>query len=150
MNINDLINLDLINLDCKATRKIDVLKTVAAMIHADERLHSQSGYYEGLIERENQFSTGIGFGVAIPHAKSSAVKKASITVIRLNKSLDWESIDDQPVDVIIGLAVPELNGGNTHLQIISKISMQIMEKNFVENMRRAKSKEEILTLVSNI
>lgn len=147
MNIRDLINSNLINLSLKVNTKTEVLKEVANMIDQDNRLNSKQQYYDKLIEREEQFSTGLGYGIAIPHAKTKAVKKPTMTVIKLDRSIEWKAIDDNPVKLVIGLAVPEEQGANTHLKIISKLSMNLMEKEFRDKLMSAKNKMEILNLM---
>ncbi|KGG79654.1 hypothetical protein Y919_10790 [Caloranaerobacter azorensis H53214] len=148
MNVKDLINKDLINLNLKAKTKKDVLKEITKMINADNRLNSEQLYYDKLLEREKQFSTGVGYGIAIPHAKTDAVKMPTMVIIRLSSPIEWQSIDDKQVNLVIGLAVPENQGDNTHLKIISKLSMRLMEDDFRRDLMKAENKDDILNLIN--
>ncbi|QIB26632.1 PTS sugar transporter subunit IIA [Caloranaerobacter azorensis] len=148
MNVKNLINKDLINLNLKAKTKEDVLKEITKMINDDNRLNSEQLYYDKLLERENQFSTGVGYGIAIPHAKTDAVKMPTIVIIRLSSPIEWQSIDDKQVNLVIGLAVPESQGDNTHLKIISKLSMRLMEDDFRRDLMKAENKDDILNLIN--
>ncbi|SHH50212.1 PTS system, fructose-specific IIA component [Caloranaerobacter azorensis DSM 13643] len=148
MNVKDLINKDLINLNLKAKTKEDVLKEITKMINDDNRLNSEQLYYDKLLEREKQFSTGVGYGIAIPHAKTDAVKMPTMVIIRLSSPIEWQSIDDKQVNLVIGLAVPENQSDNTHLKIISKLSMRLMEDDFRRDLMKAENKDDILNLIN--
>ncbi|WIF95214.1 PTS sugar transporter subunit IIA [Caminicella sporogenes] len=147
MKVRDLINSNLISLNLKAETKKEVLKEITKMIKADNRLNSEQLYYDKLLEREKQFSTGVGCGIAIPHAKTDAVKIPTMAIIRLSSPIEWQAIDDKQVKLVIGLAVPESQGDNTHLKIISKLSMKLMEDEFRSNLIIAENKDEILNLM---
>ncbi len=150
MEVRDLINKNLINLSFDAETKEEILREIARMVDSDFRLSSQEMYYQGLIEREQQFSTGVGYGIAIPHAKNEAVKTPTLVIIKLNKSMEWESIDDKPVNLIVGLAVPEAQGNTAHLKIISKLSMKLMEDDFRQSLIEAENDDKILSLMDTV
>lgn len=150
LSLIKLINKDLINRNFNGTTKKEVLKEVVRMVDSDNRLNSKELYYEKILEREEEFTTGVGYGIAIPHAKTRAVIKPTIVILKLSKPIDWESLDDKPVDLVIGLAVPEKEGNNTHLKIISKLSMKLMEDDFRQNLKNAQSDKEVLDLMEDI
>ncbi|SHJ86110.1 PTS sugar transporter subunit IIA [Paramaledivibacter caminithermalis] len=150
MKVRDLININLINLNSNAETKDEVLKEIAKMINAENRLNSEELYYEKLLERERQFSTGVGYGIAIPHAKTDAVKIPTMTIIRLKSQIEWQSIDDKPVSLVIGLAVPECKGNNIHLKIISNLSMKLMDDDFRSSLKNADNEDEILNIMDQV
>lgn len=102
-----------------------------------------------LIAREAEFSTGFGDRFAIPHAKSNAVQFPALFVVHLDKAVEWESIDDQPVEMLIGIMVPKENEGNLHLQILSKLSGNLIEDSFKAALMEAETKAEIYTIMQN-
>ncbi|WP_130805921.1 PTS sugar transporter subunit IIA [Senegalia massiliensis] len=150
LSLTELINEGLINRKFHGTTKEEVLQEVVRMVDYDNRLDSKDLYYEKILEREEEFTTGVGYGIAIPHAKTKAVIKPTIVILKLSKAIDWESLDGKPVDLVIGLAVPEKEGNNTHLKIISKLSMKLMEQDFRQDLKNAKSDKEVLKLMENI
>jgi len=150
LSLTELINEELINRKFRGTTKQEVLQEVVRMVDLDNRLDSKDLYYEKILEREEEFTTGVGYGIAIPHAKTKAVIKPTIVILKLSKAIDWESLDGKPVDLVIGLAVPEKEGNNTHLKIISKLSMKLMEQDFRQDLKNAKSDKEVLKLMENI
>lgn len=93
--------------------------------------------------RENQYSTGFENQIAIPHAKTANVTEAGVIFIRLSHAIDWESLDDQPVQIIFGLLVPESGAKILHLQIINRLASQIVEDDFREKLFSAKNEDEL-------
>ncbi|NBI07392.1 PTS sugar transporter subunit IIA [Senegalia massiliensis] len=150
LSLTELINENLINRKFHGTTKQEVLQEIVRIVNLDNRLDSKDLYYEKILEREEEFTTGVGYGIAIPHAKTKAVIKPTIVILKLSKPIDWESLDGKPVDLVIGLAVPEKEGNNTHLKIISKLSMKLMEEDFRQDLKNAQSDEEVLKLMENI
>lgn len=93
--------------------------------------------------RENQYSTGFENQIAIPHAKTANVTEAGVIFIRLSRAIDWESLDDQPVQIIFGLLVPESGAKILHLQIINSLASQIVEDDFREQLFSAQTEDEL-------
>lgn len=96
-----------------------------------------------LWNRENQYSTGFENQIAIPHAKTANVTEAGVIFIRLSTPIDWESLDDQPVQIIFGLLVPESGAKILHLQIINSLASQIVEDDFREQLFSVKTEDEL-------
>jgi len=96
-----------------------------------------------LWHRENQYSTGFENQIAIPHAKTANVTEAGVIFIRLSRAIDWESLDDQPVQIIFGLLVPESGAKILHLQIINSLASQIVEDDFREQLFSAQTEDEL-------
>lgn len=110
---------------------------------------SKESYYGGLIEREKEGTTGVGENVAIPHAKLDEINKAAVFVIHLKQQIEWESLDDEPVKVVIALAIPKAEGGTTHIKILTQIATNLMEDDFRIALLTAKNSDEIYNLVVN-
>lgn len=96
-----------------------------------------------LWERENQYSTGFESQIAIPHAKTANVSQAGVIFIRLQQPIAWESLDDQPVQIIFGLLVPEAGAKLLHLQIINSLASQIVDDEFRARLFAANDEDEL-------
>ena len=111
------------------------------------KINSIEVYLNDVLQREKEYSTGIGQGVAIPHGKSDGVNEASIAIGRCN-AIEWGSLDDKPVEFVILIAVPKLGAKKDHLMILAKIAESLMDKEFTNRLLEAKSELEIYNLIS--
>lgn len=145
-----LIDKDLISLDLVAKKKIEVITILAASALRADKISSLEGFVEDVLEREKTYSTGIGDGIAIPHAKSKNVKEAVILFGKLRENIDWDSIDGKPVEVVFLFGVPEENVNNLHLKLLSQLSRKLMDEDFVKLLKNSKSEGEILEALKDI
>jgi len=150
MNYTELINEKLIQVNINAESKRDALRKIAELAFGAGRITDVNSYYEGLLEREKESTTGFGSGIAIPHAKIDEVVKPSICVAKLNKPVEWQSLDDKPVKLILALAVPTQQEGTLHLQLLAKLSENLMEEDFVYALLSAQSKKELYYTIYNV
>lgn len=146
MRITDLIKQDTIILDLKSTSKSQVIDELVGKLHKAGRLNDKEQYKKAILAREEQSTTGIGEGIAIPHAKTSAVKVPSIAFGRSLNGVDYESLDGQPANLFFMIAASE-GAHNDHLETLSRLSTFLMDEKFRENMLKANSKEEILAII---
>ena len=102
-----------------------------------------------LWERENQYSTGFENQIAIPHAKTANVSQAGVIFIRLQQPIAWESLDDQPVQIIFGLLVPEAGAKLLHLQIINSLASQIVDDEFRDRLFAANDEDELFQFMQS-
>jgi fructose-specific phosphotransferase system IIA component len=147
LEITSLINEELIVLDLEASNQLEVIEHLASLLEKQERIESKSEFIQGVLDREAEFTTGFGNGIAIPHCKNSTVKKASIVMGRTIKGIDWNSLDGLEVSFVIMLAIPPSEGGTTHLQILSTLSSKLIDPDFRSRLMNAKHKQEILKLL---
>ncbi|MGX1902614.1 PTS sugar transporter subunit IIA [Thermolongibacillus altinsuensis] len=147
MGITSLINEELIVLDLEASNQLEVIEHLASLLEKQERIESKSAFIQGVLDREAEFTTGFGNGIAIPHCKNPTVKKASIVIGRTIKGIDWNSLDGLEVSFVIMLAIPPSEGGTTHLQILSTLSSKLIDPDFRSRLMNAKDKQEILKLL---
>ncbi|WP_017434089.1 PTS sugar transporter subunit IIA [Saccharococcus caldoxylosilyticus] len=147
MEITSLINEELIVLDLEASNQLEVIEHLASLLEKQERIESKSAFIQGVLDREAEFTTGFGNGIAIPHCKNPTVKKASIVIGRTIKGIDWNSLDGLEVSFVIMLAIPPSEGGTTHLQILSTLSSKLIDPDFRSRLMNAKDKQEILMLL---
>lgn len=134
-------NYIFLNEDYKS--KQELLSFIAAKAEELNTCDTKEGLLEDLLAREAEFSTGLQDGFAIPHARSSHVKKVSVFFIRNKSVLDWETLDDSEVHYLFALLVPKENEGNIHLQMISKLATCLLEEDFKDKIKSTSDKSEL-------
>lgn len=134
-------NYIFLNKDYKS--KQELLSFIAAKAEELNICDTKEGLLEDLLAREAEFSTGLQDGFAIPHARSSHVKKVSVFFIRNKSVLDWETLDDSEVHYLFALLVPKENEGNIHLQMISKLATCLLEDDFKDKIKSTSDKSEL-------
>lgn len=142
----DLITRDLITLDLKTRTKKETIDEMAKMIEGQGRLHDIEGFVQQVEAREDQFSTAVGYSVAIPHGKTESVKTASLAFARLENEVKWS--DEESARYVFLIAVPEAEAGNRHLKILAQISRSIMREEFREKLGAVGTIDEVLELLS--
>ena len=150
MNIGEIININMIKLNLEAKDKKEVIEKLAYILEEEGKLSDKKLYIEDVLDREKESTTGVGRLVAIPHGKSDGVKETSIVFARLNEGVEWDSLDGQPVKLVFLLAVKKQDACDTHLRILSKIAMNLMEDDFIDGLLSADNEEEIFNLISAI
>jgi fructose-specific phosphotransferase system IIA component len=144
-----LFDKKLIFLDYDSKNKKDILKNLSKELENLGYVDSNKKFSKALLEREKHSTTGIGFNIAIPHGKSSSVHEPFVAFVKTKEPLEWESLDDEPVEMIFLIGVPE-QSANEHLKILQKLSISLMDEKFRENLKNAKSKEEIFEFIKDI
>lgn len=134
-------NYIFLNEDYKS--KQELLSFIAAKAEELNICDTKEGLLEDLLAREAEFSTGLQDGFAIPHARSSHVKRVSVFFIRNKSVLDWETLDDSEVHYLFALLVPKENEGNIHLQMISKLATCLLEDDFKDKIKSTSDKSEL-------
>jgi fructose-specific phosphotransferase system IIA component len=145
----NVIDKNLVVLDLDAKSKEEVFSRLADVLDKDGRLNDKEEYIENVKAREATATTGIGFGIAIPHGKTDAVKDVSVVIGRLKQPVDWNSMDGKPVKMIFQIAVPESSKGDDHLRLLSELSRKLIHEEFREAMFQANSVNEVLNLLGN-
>lgn len=146
MRIVDLIRKEGMDLTFAAANKAEAIDKLVGLMDQAGNLNNREGYKEGILAREAQSTTGIGDGIAIPHAKSSAVKRPGLVVARSVEGVDYESLDGQPAKIFFMIAAPE-GGENVHLDVLSRLSTILMDEAFIESLLNAKTKEDLLACI---
>lgn len=106
--------------------------------------------YDGFMEREAMGPTGIGEGIAVPHAKTDSIGEVSVLIFKSEVPVTWESFDDGPVYLAIGLLVPKENPDNIHLQILSTVTRKLVNEEFKKNLFQAGTADEIMELFKEL
>lgn len=143
MKITELLDLRGIELNVKVGSKQEAIDKLIDLMYATGKISDKEAYKKGILAREALTSTGIGEGIAIPHAQVAAVKKAGLAAMTVPDGVDYESLDGQPAKLFFMIAAPE-DGGNTHLQALAKLSALLMDEDFRQSLLDAKTPEEFL------
>lgn len=143
MATKDMFSKDRVSFDLKATSKDEAINELIQILYDDGKIIDKEKFREAVLKREEEFSTGIGMGIAIPHGKSNAVKEASIAFGRSNKGVDYESMDDKSAHLFFLIAVPE-ESSDVHLRALSEISRKLMHTETRENLFKVESFEEFI------
>lgn len=138
--MNKLFDIKYVDLDLNTKEKFETIEHLASL--AQDRLKNVDNYVEDVKAREAMSTTGIGDGVAIPHAKSSWVKVPTVIVGKSSQGIEWEALDDEPVNLVFLIAVPE-GEGNEHLKILQVLAVSLMDNEFKEEILSMNDKETI-------
>ncbi len=145
-----LINKNLIVLNMEAKGKHEILRELIALIKKEGKITSEEQFLECVLHREKEFSTGVGNGIAIPHGRSETVNEALVAFAKLNNRIDWNSVDDELVDLIFLLGVPDRNTENLHLKILAQLSRKLMDEDFVKVLREAHTEQEVFDALRDV
>lgn len=148
MNIQELLDENSVIFDMKSNSKVSAIKEMVDVLDKNNKLNNKDMYLKAVLEREEEFSTGIGFGIAIPHGKSSAVKMPSLVFAKSISGIDYDSFDNKLVNLLFLIAVPE-NSNDTHLKILSNLSRKLMHQEIREALINANSYEDIINIINN-
>ncbi len=146
MRIRDLLAPESICLNGAAADKKDVLNQMVDLMAKSGKVSDKENYLAAVFAREEEGTTGVGDGIAIPHGRCTGVNKPGLAAMVLPQGVEYEALDDEPVNLIFLIAAPE-GAGNVHITILSKLSMMLMDDAFTESLRKAKSVEEFLNII---
>lgn len=143
MKIVDLLKKESIDLNGTVSDKKETIEKMVSLMAAGGNITDVERYKEGVFLREEEGTTGIGEGIAIPHAKTDAVAKPGLAAMVVKDGVDYDSLDGEPVHLIFLIAAPNTED-NVHLEVLSRLSMLLMDDDFRANLQSAESVEEFL------
>ena len=146
MKIRDLLAAESIQLSGTAAGKQEALDKMVDLMAKSGKINDVETYRKGVYAREEESTTGIGEGIAIPHCKSDAVDRPGLAAMVLPDGVDFDSLDGEKVDLIFLIAAPNTKE-NVHLDVLSKLSVLLMDEDFTKNLRSAKTVEEFLSVI---
>ncbi len=146
MRIKDLLNPACIKLNGSAKDKADAIEQMVALMAKSGNISDLEVYHKGVLAREKESTTAVGEGVAIPHCKSDSVKAPCLAAMTLPAGVDYDSPDGDPVKVIFLIAAPNTKD-NVHVDVLSKLSVLLLDENFTTNLLKADSVEKFLAVV---
>ncbi|HEM5208527.1 TPA: PTS sugar transporter subunit IIA [Streptococcus suis] len=145
MKIQDVLRKDVMLLDLQATSKEAVIDEMIASLVDKGYVTEFDVFKTGIMNREAQTTTGLGDGIAMPHAKNAAVKEATVLFAKSNKGVDYASLDGQPTDLFFMIAAPE-GANDTHLAALAELSKYLMKAGFADRLRAATNPEEVIAV----
>lgn len=148
MKITDLLKKNGISLNPNVKTKEEAINKLVDLMNDTGRLNDKEAYKEAVLARESLSTTGIGDNIAIPHAKTTAVKEAGLSAMILADGIDYDSLDGEPAKLFFMIAAPE-GENNLHLDVLARLSMMLMDPEFKEQLINAKSVDEFLSLIDS-
>ncbi len=146
MRITDLLDVRSVSLDGAPKSKNEALDQIVALMAKSGKINDEEGYRKQVYAREEESTTGIGEGIAIPHGKCDAVDRPGLAAMVVKDGVEFDSLDGEPVTLMFLIAAPNTED-NVHLDVLSKLSMMLMDEEFTSNLRNAKSAEEFLSII---
>ena len=142
MKINDILLKELMIMDLQGTTKEGVIDEMIASLSANGIINDVAVYKEGIMKRESQTSTGLGDGIAMPHAKNKAVVKPAVVFAKSAAGVDYASLDGQPANLFFMIAAPE-GANNVHLEVLASLSRLLINPDFTASLKKAQTPEEV-------
>ncbi len=146
MRITELLDVRSISLDAAPKSKKEALDMVVDLMVRSGKVNDVEGYRKLVYAREEESTTGIGEGIAIPHGKGDAVDRPGLAAMVVKDGVDFESLDEEPATLFFLIAAPNTED-NVHLDVLSKLSMMLMDPEFTESLRNAGTAEEFLEII---
>lgn len=148
MRIVDLLSKESISLNASPSSKPEAIDMLIDLQVKGGKISDKDEYKKGILAREEMSSTAVGEGIAIPHAKSTAVKGPSLAAMTVPTGVDYEAMDDEPSNLLFMIAAP--NNGDVHLEVLSRLMTILMDEDFRENLLNAKDKDEFLKIIDDM
>ncbi len=149
INLSNLLKENLIELDLKGETKAEIIDELVGIVGKAGKVRNRKALADGLMEREKLGSTAIGNGVAVPHAKIDGIKQTILAFGRSANGVDFNSLDGEKTHLFFMLISPKEDIG-AHLKILAKISHLIKDRFMVGLFKKAKSKKEVLSIISSL
>ena len=146
MKITDLLKKESIDLNVKASSKKEVIEKAVKLMEHNGNIKDKQKYLELVIKREEEGSTGVGEGIAIPHGKGDVISKPGLAAMVIPDGVDFNSLDDKPVKLLFLIAAPN-SKDNLHLEVLSRLSALLMNEKFKNDLLNAETKEEFLEII---
>ena len=147
MRITDLLDKRSISLEGAPNNKLEALYLEFAFLMGSDKINDQEAYRKQVYKREEEGTTGIGMGIAIPHGKCGAVDRPGLAAMVIKDGVDFDSLDGEPVDLLFLIAAPDTED-NIHLEVLSKLSMMLMDDDFTQSLKHASSVDEFMEIIN--
>ncbi|MCD5415319.1 MAG: PTS sugar transporter subunit IIA [Clostridiales bacterium] len=145
--IKELLTENLVIGDLKATSKKEAILEMVERLDVNGKLVDKKMYLEAVLKREEEHTTGIGMGIAIPHGKTNAVKIPALVFARSEEGVEFDSMDGSPAHLLFMVAVPE-SANQEHLKILGLVSRKLMNKDIREKLMKSMTYEEVIAVLS--
>ncbi|CAC97471.1 PTS sugar transporter subunit IIA [Listeria innocua] len=148
LDISKVISPALVNLELQATTKLEVIEELTDLLVETGAVVDKKAFIADVLYREEEGKTGLGEGVAIPHGKSASVINTSIAVGRTKTPVEWESLDDKPVNIIILFAVKNSDATTTHIKLLQKVAILLADDEVISQFQTVPTKEAFIKLLA--
>lgn len=145
MRITDLMIKETMIMDLQASSKEAAIDELIASLAASGRINDPAKFKAAILKREEQASTGIGGGIAMPHAKTAAVNEPTVVFAKSGQGVDYDALDGEPAYLFFMIAAPE-GAGNTHLRTLAALSRLLIDSGFIAKLKEAKTPDEVAAL----
>lgn len=142
-----ILNMDSILTNIDINNKEEALRKIAHVAQNLNVCKDEKRVYNALLKREDECSTNVGLGVAIPHIKNDCIKEASLVILKSNRLFNWEGGDK--VNIIISILAPEETDSNLHLKLLSKLSRKLIDKDYKNSLAKSVDKKTIYKLIES-
>ena len=146
MQVSELLELERISCNTDAASKKRVLEQLSALLAGSQSELTQTQIFDSLLSRERLGSTGLGHGVAIPHGRVKNTDKTLVALLKLDHGIDYDAIDNQPVDLLFALLVPE-HSTDEHLKLLSQLAEMFSDTELVNRLRASNDSSSLLTTI---
>ncbi|MCQ2516625.1 MAG: fructose-specific PTS transporter subunit EIIC [Saccharofermentans sp.] len=148
MKITDLLSVNAVKLNVSASDKNDILKQAVDLMEAQGNVSNKDQYMKAVLAREEESTTGVGDGIAIPHGRCDGITKPGLIAMVIPDGVDYQALDDEPVNLLFLIAA-DTKSGSAHIDILSKLSGMLMDDEFTAKLKAAKTPEEFLKTIDD-
>ena len=149
IDLSKIISKDLLILDSVSESKQEVLLELAKLLEKKEYITNAVNFLDDVYLRESEGITGIGNGIAIPHGKSKAVKKTTVAIAVLKNEINWETLDEKGVKVVILFAVQDTDATTTHILLLQQVAILLANDNFLDSLKEVSSVDQLYEIFVN-
>ena len=149
IDLSKIISKDLLIVDSVSKSKQEVLLELAKLLEKKEYITNAVNFLDDVYLRESEGITGIGNGIAIPHGKSKAVKKTTVAIVVLKNEINWETLDEKGVKVVILFAVQDTDATTTHILLLQQVAILLANDNFLDSLKEVSSVDQLYEIFVN-
>lgn len=149
IDLSKIISKDLLIVDSVSQSKQDVLLELANLLEKKEYITNAVNFLDDVYLRESEGITGIGNGIAIPHGKSKSVKKTTVAIAVLKNEIDWETLDEKGVKVVILFAVQDTDATTTHILLLQQVAILLANDDFLDSLKEVSSIDQLYEIFVN-
>lgn len=149
IDLSKIISKDLLIVDSVSESKQEVLLELANLLEKKEYITNAVNFLDDVYLRESEGITGIGNGIAIPHGKSKAVKKTTVAIAVLKNEINWETLDEKGVKVVILFAVQDTDATTTHILLLQQVAILLANDNFLDSLKEVSSVDQLYEIFVN-
>ena len=148
MDLKNVINRENVLVDIEGTTKEEVLKALCNQLFNTGYINDVDDFYTDVLAREEEGLTGLGKGIAIPHGKSESVINTTIAIGKTKQPIEWGSLDDKPVEVILLFAVKNSDATTTHIKLLQKVAIMLADDEFLVALQKAENEDELFGMIT--